>query len=271
MSPAALRDAIARDRAAGVTPIAVVATLGHHVDDQRRSGRRDCRHLRARRACGSTRTRPMPAWPPCIPEIRQRIRGLGARRLDRRQPAQVAVRAGGSQRLLHPAHGRAAAGLLARARVPAHRRGHGGRAQPDGHGRAARPPLPRPEAVDGAAHLRRGGAARAARPSTCAWPACSLRGWTRSRRSSAWPRCPSASCASARCRRASPAADLDAFNERLLEAVNAAGDVFLSHTRLNGAVTLRLADWPPAHDGSARGAGVGATAPECRAARSASS
>lgn len=36
-------------------------------------------------------------------------------------------------------------------------------------------------------------------------------------------------------------ADIDAFNERLLEAVNATGDVFLSHTRLNGAVTLRLA------------------------------
>jgi aromatic-L-amino-acid decarboxylase len=47
------------------------------------------------------------------------------------------------------------------------------------------------------------------------------------------------------CFRAVPAsvaaADLDAFNERLLEAVNATGDVFLSHTRLNGAVTLRLA------------------------------
>ena len=38
-----------------------------------------------------------------------------------------------------------------------------------------------------------------------------------------------------------PAADLDAFNERLLDAVNASGDVFLSHTRLNGALALRLA------------------------------
>ncbi|HEY7530719.1 MAG TPA: pyridoxal-dependent decarboxylase [Gemmatimonadota bacterium] len=33
----------------------------------------------------------------------------------------------------------------------------------------------------------------------------------------------------------------DRFNERLLEAVNAAGPVFLSHTRLGGRVVLRLA------------------------------
>lgn len=37
------------------------------------------------------------------------------------------------------------------------------------------------------------------------------------------------------------AAELDAFNERVLAAVNATGDVFLSHTRLDGAVVLRLA------------------------------
>jgi aromatic-L-amino-acid decarboxylase len=38
-----------------------------------------------------------------------------------------------------------------------------------------------------------------------------------------------------------PATDLDAFNERLLDAVNATGDVFLSHTRLDGVMALRLA------------------------------
>lgn len=37
-----------------------------------------------------------------------------------------------------------------------------------------------------------------------------------------------------------PAA-LDAFNERLLDAVNATGEVFLSHTRLNGRFVIRLA------------------------------
>ena len=35
--------------------------------------------------------------------------------------------------------------------------------------------------------------------------------------------------------------ELDGFNERLLDAVNASGDVFLSHTRLHGHFVLRLA------------------------------
>jgi aromatic-L-amino-acid decarboxylase len=47
------------------------------------------------------------------------------------------------------------------------------------------------------------------------------------------------------CFRARPAhvaeGDLDRFNEELLDAVNATGDVFLSHSRLNGAFVLRLA------------------------------
>ena len=36
-------------------------------------------------------------------------------------------------------------------------------------------------------------------------------------------------------------AALDTFNERLLDAVNGTGDVFLSHTRLNGRFVMRLA------------------------------
>ena len=35
--------------------------------------------------------------------------------------------------------------------------------------------------------------------------------------------------------------DLDAFNERLLEAINATGAMFISHTRLDGRYALRLA------------------------------
>ncbi len=37
------------------------------------------------------------------------------------------------------------------------------------------------------------------------------------------------------------AARLDALNERLMNAANAAGEIFLSHTKLNGVFTLRLA------------------------------
>jgi aromatic-L-amino-acid decarboxylase len=36
-------------------------------------------------------------------------------------------------------------------------------------------------------------------------------------------------------------AELDAANERLIELVNASGDVFISHTRLRGRLTIRVA------------------------------
>ncbi|HKU81861.1 MAG TPA: pyridoxal-dependent decarboxylase [Candidatus Tumulicola sp.] len=41
--------------------------------------------------------------------------------------------------------------------------------------------------------------------------------------------------------RARPEAQLDGFNERLMHAVNATGEVFLSHTKVDGAFALRLA------------------------------
>ena len=49
------------------------------------------------------------------------------------------------------------------------------------------------------------------------------------------------------CFRAKPAArtltdtQLDQLNARILESVNASGDVFLSHTKIDGCFTLRLA------------------------------
>lgn len=46
------------------------------------------------------------------------------------------------------------------------------------------------------------------------------------------------------CFRAAPrgfTGDLDALNQRILETVNKSGDVFLSHTALDGRMVLRLA------------------------------
>jgi aromatic-L-amino-acid decarboxylase len=44
------------------------------------------------------------------------------------------------------------------------------------------------------------------------------------------------------CFRACPkgVADLDTLNERIMNAINASGDAYLSHTKLNGIFTLRL-------------------------------
>ena len=50
-----------------------------------------------------------------------------------------------------------------------------------------------------------------------------------------------ASAEAAKAGGAAPAAETDALNERLLDAVNATGEVFLSHTRLHGRFALRLA------------------------------
>ncbi len=44
-----------------------------------------------------------------------------------------------------------------------------------------------------------------------------------------------------RARTANTDDDADVLNERILEAVNSSGEVFISHTRLNGRYTLRLA------------------------------
>ncbi|MBV8116534.1 MAG: amino acid decarboxylase, partial [Candidatus Eremiobacteraeota bacterium] len=41
--------------------------------------------------------------------------------------------------------------------------------------------------------------------------------------------------------RARPPAELDAFNERLMHTVNATGELFLSHTKIDGGFALRLA------------------------------
>ena len=72
---------------------------------------------------------------------------------------------------------------------------------------------------------------------------CSPAGWTPIPTSSGWRRCRSASSASGRGRagRSGRRPELEALNQRLLDAMNATGEVFLSHTKLNGRFTLRLA------------------------------
>ena len=52
-------------------------------------------------------------------------------------------------------------------------------------------------------------------------------------------------------------AELDALNEQLLDAVNATGEVFLSHTQSERRVRAAARGRQPANDGAARGARVG--------------
>ena len=216
----------------------------HDVHDQRRSRGGDRRRLRARAACGCTSTRPTPASRRWCPSCAPHFDGLGARRLDRRQPAQVAVHADGPQRALLPAHGRAARGVLAGARLPARRpRATAGVRNLMDTGIQLGRRFRVAEAVDGAARLRRRGHARAVCASTCGWRACSP-SWVdadpRFERVAPVPF--SVVCFRARGRRAVARRTLDAL-QRAADAtrVNATGEVFLSHTRLNGALTLRLA------------------------------
>ena len=48
-------------------------------------------------------------------------------------------------------------------------------------------------------------------------------------------------CFRARGRNGANIAEVDELNEGILEAINRSGEIFMSHTRLNGAFTLRLA------------------------------
>src|SRR5581483_4409566 len=93
--------------------------------------------------------------------MRAAFRRLGTRRLDRRQSAQVAVHAVRLERVLLPADGCRARGVLTRARVPQDRRGIARRAEPDGYRRSARPAVPIFKALDDSSALWSGKAALA--------------------------------------------------------------------------------------------------------------
>ena len=87
---APVAEAVARDRAAGLTPFAIAAVAGStntgSVDADRRAGRR----RRGARACGSTSTRPTAAARGC-PRATRPGPGPRARRLGHGRPAQVVL------------------------------------------------------------------------------------------------------------------------------------------------------------------------------------
>ena len=94
----------------------VVATVGTTASAVGRSRARDRRRLRAPRARGCTSTPPTPAAAMVCPEFRWAFDGVRARRLARRQPAQVDAHADGLLAAVDPPPGGAARRLQPRAR-----------------------------------------------------------------------------------------------------------------------------------------------------------
>ena len=185
-----------------------------------------------------------------LPERRAAVRRLGARRLDRRQPAQVAVHAARRIAAADPADGPAARGVQPRARVPADARPGDARPRLQRVPAAARPADAGAQAVDAAALVRAGGAAAAdrvppgaRRSSSPAWvdadpdwerlapvPFSTVCFRYRPRRAGR-PR--------GRGRRPRPARRPQRAPDGLPST--ARGEVFLSHTRLRDRFTIRLA------------------------------
>ena len=91
---------------------------GHDLVRRGRPGRSD-RRPRRRRAGMAPRRRGVRGLGGRLPRAAAPLRRLGAGRLDRRQPAQVAVHADGLLRVLLPPPGRPPARVQPRARVPA--------------------------------------------------------------------------------------------------------------------------------------------------------
>ena len=95
------RRAIAEDRAAGLTPFAVTATVGTTVHHERSIPCRPSPTSATGKGSGCTWTRRTAGSAAVVPELRWVLDGLRARRLAGREPAQVAVRA---HRPLGPVH-----------------------------------------------------------------------------------------------------------------------------------------------------------------------
>ena len=155
MRPDALASAIAEDRAAGLRPIAVVATVGTTSSTVGRSGRGD-RGCRGRRGPLAARGRRVRRRGRDHPGAARAVPRLGAGGLDRRQPAQVALRAARRVAAAHPAPRRPARGVQPRSRVPADARPRAAGPRLQRVDAAARAAIPRAETVDAAALVRPG-------------------------------------------------------------------------------------------------------------------
>ena len=206
----------------------------------RRSGRpRRARSTRCRRS--PTRCEAAGVWlhvdaayagsAAVCPELRDALRRLGARRLDRRQPAQVAVR----RRWTARRSGRAGPTTCARRSASC---------------RSTCASARRWRACASTARCSAAASARSSSGRCCA--ATAAKGCrSGSARRSGSRRCSRAGCATSRAGsspRRGPFSLVcfrrdgsDEENEALLERVNATGEVFLSHTKLNGRYVLRLA------------------------------
>ena len=195
-----------------------------------------------------------------LPGYRARARRRGRGRLARRQPAQVAVHAVRSERVLLPAHGR--------------RCGARSRSSPEYLRTTETAPVKnlmdtgvqlgrRFRALKLWMVLRYFGAEGIRTRLAEHMPLARLFAVVGRRRrptSSAWRRCRSASSASAAAAGHHRRGCARRLNQRLLDAVNATGEVFLSHTQAARALRAAAGRRQPPHDRGARAARVGPAA-----------
>ena len=217
----------------------------HDLDDQRRPRACDCRRVRGRGTLAARGRR-----------LRRRRRArpghglhpgrLRARGLVRRQPAQVALHTVRPERVLLAAHGHDSCRVRADARLPGDAGGRA-RPEPDGHGRAARPALPGAQTVGRTALLRGRrhprAAGRAPAPGAPVRRVGGRQSRLRAPRTGAAQRglLPGKAAGLAGVGERSRGWPHRAAQRRVLETVNASGEVFLSHTRIEGRFALRLA------------------------------
>ena len=142
----ALEAAIARDRAAGRVAVRDLGDRRHDVVRRRSIPcARIARDREARERLAARRRRLRRLRPRSVPSSAGCGTAIEARRLDRRQSAQVALHADRLQRALHAQARRAARDVLARPRVPEDDRHR--RSELHGLRPPARPPLPRAQAL----------------------------------------------------------------------------------------------------------------------------